>query len=369
MTYAEYRATRYFGALDGVRAVAVLAVATWHVPGGFFVGLDGYRGVLAFFVLSGFLITTLAVREEERSGALSVWGFFVRRVFRILPLYYVVLVGYCVVVYGISSELGSRAAFGNNLPYYLTFLQEYPRAAGFVSAPFSISWSLGIEEKYYVVWPLVGFWLLRGRRNTRVTVVAGTTAAIAALNLVHPTSIPVRLTTDYPFILAGCLLAVALHEPRWYERLRALGRPGVLLGTTTALVLFGVLGGKSLAADYAFGAFVVVVIAGLVTCRTGVSTALSGRTITWIGRISYPLYLVHVMGLTVANRLVGVPGGPHTFGRSLAVLVAGIGVSIGASAVLHRVVELPMIGVGRRLSDRVTARISRRGEERGSHPT
>src|SRR5262245_1891357 len=97
LSHDEYLGVRYFTPLDGVRAIAVLMVVTWHVPASRFHVVNGYRGVTAFFVLSGFLITTLGLREESKTGRLRVSGFLVRRIFRILPLYYFVLFSEAVI--------------------------------------------------------------------------------------------------------------------------------------------------------------------------------------------------------------------------------------------------------------------------------
>ena len=356
LSYDEYRGVKYFTALDGVRAIAVLMVVTWHVPGRQFLGLQGYRGVTTFFVLSGFLITTLGLREESKTGRLRVSGFFVRRVFRILPLYYLVLLVNVLVVYGVDDSQRAHHAFSRSLPYYLTFMQEYPGAARFVGAPFAISWSLGIEEKFYLVWPVVGFLLLRGQRNGRVAVVGATTIAIVLLGYLRPDAITTRLVLPYVFVLLGCLLAVLLHEPRIYERFRALGRPSVALAIASVTGLVWILGSRSNTVSYVFGVLVALTIAGLVIGRTLVSRALSVRAVVWVGTISYPLYLVHVLGLSFANKVFGVPGGPDALGRDAVVLLVGLVLAVVASAVLHRVVELPMIGVGRRLSARLAAR-------------
>ena len=90
LSHTNFRAERYFTPLDGVRAVAVLLVAFVHTRGNWH-WLGGWNGVTMFFVLSGYLITTLALREEDMSGALDRGAFYVRRCFRILPLYVVAL--------------------------------------------------------------------------------------------------------------------------------------------------------------------------------------------------------------------------------------------------------------------------------------
>jgi peptidoglycan/LPS O-acetylase OafA/YrhL len=117
LSHSDFRSLRRFPALDGVRAIAVLLVVAAHSRGpGSLHYLAGWNGVTIFFVLSGFLITTLALREEERAGRVFLRGFYVRRVFRILPLYLLVLLLYVPIVRVLG--IGDSDKFTQALPYY-----------------------------------------------------------------------------------------------------------------------------------------------------------------------------------------------------------------------------------------------------------
>ena len=143
-----------FGALDGLRALAILAVLIHHSAlaqeGGAW--SRGFLGVDLFFVISGFLITTLLLRERDRAGAISLRGFYWRRALRILPLYYLVvtLAGiYFVIGRGHLEALQIWPAY---YLFFANFLTEhiptlYP------------TWSLSMEEQFYLIWPLVMIWL------------------------------------------------------------------------------------------------------------------------------------------------------------------------------------------------------------------
>src|SRR3712207_525289 len=150
MGHQEFRDLRRFPALDGLRGIAALMVVAFHYGGPTLGPLSGWLGVQLFFVLSGFLITTLALREEDRTGRLSFTGFYVRRLFRIVPVYLTVL----VTVLALDVLRGAyEAGVGPNLWWYLTFTVEWlPEPV-----PFGQAWTLGIEEKFYLVWPLVAF--------------------------------------------------------------------------------------------------------------------------------------------------------------------------------------------------------------------
>src|ERR1041384_6734577 len=142
LTHADYLALRRFPALDGLRAIAAVLVVFFHYGGPD--RLQGWAGVQMFFVLSGFLITTLMLREERRNGRISLKEFYLRRGFRILPVYLVVLLVTAVAsaLYGTFTSNG----IGPALKYFLTFSNEFAD-----SSPYGQSWSLGIEQKFYLV--------------------------------------------------------------------------------------------------------------------------------------------------------------------------------------------------------------------------
>src|SRR5438094_377679 len=100
-SYQEYRALKYVPELDGLRALSALLVISYHMHDKVWGWLAGYLGVQVFFVLSGYLITTLALREEAERGALCLPAFYVRRACRIFPLYYLTLGTYCLLIFGL----------------------------------------------------------------------------------------------------------------------------------------------------------------------------------------------------------------------------------------------------------------------------
>jgi peptidoglycan/LPS O-acetylase OafA/YrhL len=104
LSFEAFQARKHMLALDGLRALAILGVLLHHTRGKPFALLHGFRGVWVFFVLSGFLITTLALREASRTGRVDLRAFFIRRAFRIFPLYYLVLIAYMVWVFVLGME-------------------------------------------------------------------------------------------------------------------------------------------------------------------------------------------------------------------------------------------------------------------------
>jgi len=149
MTFNEFRNARVVPGLDGLRGVSVLLVLSWHTGDALWQTVRGYLGVTLFFVISGFLITTLLLREQDSYGRVSIWRFYVRRLFRITPMYYFVLLMYAVLVLRFDMA-GSSESFGARFLQLATYNGEF---AG--SGTFSHAWSLGIEEKFYLIWPVL----------------------------------------------------------------------------------------------------------------------------------------------------------------------------------------------------------------------
>lgn len=350
--FTTFLTTRQFPALDGLRAMAVLLVITVHVHTGAWKPLAGEQGVTAFFVLSGFLITTLLLREQTATGRISLRGFYVRRAFRILPLYVLVLAVYVVAILVLGVEADKRAGLEHALPYYLTFTNEIAiHGDAFRNAtPFYQSWSLGVEEKFYVLWPVLGFLVLR-RAGGRVAGLAGAAVVVCALQLaVRP-----LWARWYEPIVIGCLLGALLHRERSFARLALLGRTGWSLVFAAVLVAMPVLFASAPRLGELLYPFAV---AGLLVCLvTGASPlrrALGGRFVARAGRRAYGVYLVHILVIGVVDKAV-LPDDAVT-ARTVANLLLAVAASFAVADALHRVVEAPAIAAGRRLSRRLGAR-------------
>src|SRR5215831_18491373 len=176
--------------LDGLRGISILMVLTAHVYAPGWPHLEGRYGVTVFFVLSGFLITRLLSHEESETGGISLAAFYVRRAFRLFPLYYLVLGVYCVLILGLGMHTDGRNTFIDALPWYFTYMQDVPyfqHRTDFSSAlhlPFYQSWSLGIEEKFYLLWPIVAFRVLRNPRS-RIALAACAASFFSAARFVY----------------------------------------------------------------------------------------------------------------------------------------------------------------------------------------
>ncbi|MFD6568266.1 acyltransferase family protein [Micromonospora profundi] len=196
--YDEFQAMRRFPALDGLRAVAAVMVFAFHFGGPSWAWLTGWIGVHLFFVLSGFLITTLLLREEHRFGRVSLRAFYLRRFFRIMPVYLLVL----LLTWALAQLNGTADAVERSLAYYLLLLNDFLPA----NAPYLHSWTIGIEQKFYLIWPAVAFVLVTAAFRRRLAVTLGLLVLLVAL--IPPDVGWLGWPIHYVAILLGCLVAV-----------------------------------------------------------------------------------------------------------------------------------------------------------------
>ena len=354
MPHAEYLAIRRFGVLDGLRAIAILLVFTAHQRGDLFPFLHGATGVTLFFVLSGYLITTLLLREEDRAGKVDFASFYVRRTFRIYPMYLGVIALYCVLILVLGMDAGRRALWVDNLPYIVWFPEHLPffRTTE-LYPPFAGAWSIGIEEKFYLVWPVLGFLLLAAWKRARVPVLA--LLAVGSLATSFVTDL--MFLAPYQHLAYGAIAAVLLHRQRTYRVVATLGRPPVLLavasvalvlqlGTGVDVYFYGDLYGLH-------GLVIALLLAGLVTTRTRSVAWLSSRPMAFLAAISYTFYLIHGFAVNAVEMVV-----PEAWGRPGSLLSAGLALALGiySSWLVHRWFEEPLRLYGVRIAKRIEER-------------
>jgi peptidoglycan/LPS O-acetylase OafA/YrhL len=357
LTHAEFLAIRRFGVLDGLRAIAILLVFTAHQRDGMWHALHGPTGVTLFFVLSGFLITTLLLREEDRFGKVRFASFYVRRTFRIYPMYLGTIALYCVLILGLGMDAARRHLWMENLPYIVWFPEHLPYFRSTeLYPPFSGAWSIGIEEKFYLVWPVLGFALVAWKR-ARVPVLAVIAAASCLTGFVDD----LVFLAPYQHLAFGALAAVLLHRERTYAALAVLGRPTVLLAATAVAVLLQLGAGTEV---YIYGDLyglhglaIAFLLVGLVTTRTVRVGWLSSRPMIFLAAISYTFYLIHGFFLNGVEMIVpagwGRPGSVLSFTVALVLAVYG-------SWLVHRWFEEPLRAYGVGLSRRLEGRAVRR---------
>jgi peptidoglycan/LPS O-acetylase OafA/YrhL len=307
------RAYGYQPALDGVRALAVTAVLLFHGGVGFLPG--GFLGVDAFFVLSGFLITSLLLAEHRRYGRIRLAAFWGRRARRLLPALLLVLV--CVVSAGrfllppVEVQLlrgDALAALGYVANWRMLYRGSDYFAQTAAPSPLQHTWSLGIEEQFYLLWPLIVVALVVLAKRPRALLAAALLGAAASAISDIIWYRPDDVNRDYfgtdtraQALLIGCALAVVLAQPsgrRWraprHSVLGLLALAGAA-GTAwlwthaegTAAWLYH--GGLTLGA-----LAVAAVIAHAVRSPASPTARLLGLApLVRLGRISYGVYLWH----------------------------------------------------------------------------
>jgi peptidoglycan/LPS O-acetylase OafA/YrhL len=309
--------------IEGLRAIAVLAVVLFHagVPG----IRGGYVGVDIFFVLSGFLITGLLLREHQRRGSVSLPAFYARRARRILPAATLVLIVTVLATYywlgyirGAVTALDGRwtAAFAANLRFALQGTDYFGHRMA--PSPLRHYWSLAVEEQFYLVWPallLLTATVARGvaLRKKLVAVLAVIVIGSFGWSVVETRMDPVwaffsPLTRAWELGI-GALLALGTT---WLRRLPDHLGPWLswagLLAVLLSLVL---LTSRTAFPGYAAALPVLgtalVIIAGTLRPASGAEAVLGRAPLQWLGKASYSWYLTHWPVLIIAGALAMTP--------------------------------------------------------------
>ncbi|MGB3187193.1 MAG: acyltransferase family protein [Ornithinimicrobium sp.] len=299
------------GDIEGLRAVAVIMVLLYHarIPG----ISGGFAGVDVFFVISGFLITSLLVREVQRSGRISITKFYARRARRLLPAATLVLI-VTAVVGSVVLPADVRAQLGREIIAATFYVVNWELAAQSVnylaedSEPSAVQhyWSLSVEEQFYVVWPLIMIAAVsvaaavKGRAF-RYMAVALTLVTVASLawsitsTMSNPGTAYFATTTRVWELGFGALLAFAVgrlnHLPRAMAEAMSLG--GLVLIAVAALFVTSATPWPGSAALLPVAGTTAIIAAGCAKDVTVVGRLLGIAPLRFIGGISYSLYLWH----------------------------------------------------------------------------
>ncbi|MEQ1555375.1 MAG: acyltransferase family protein [Gallionella sp.] len=351
--------------MDGLRAIAVLAVVAFHAFPNWLKG--GFIGVDIFFVISGFLISTIIISSLER-GSFSFVEFYARRIKRIFPALLLVLAacfvfGWFALLADEYKQLGKHIAGGAGFVANFMFWQEsgyFDNAAD--TKPLLHLWSLGIEEQFYIVWPLL-LWLAWKRKFNLLTITLVVALISFALNIrtVHSDAVAAFYSPQTRFweLLAGSVLAqMKLHRtkllPSLQHRLDAwLGQiiytpaPEVngktlrnmqsLLGIALIVIGFIVVNKER----HFPGGWAVLPVLGAVLIITAGAQAwlnrvvLSNRVLVWFGLISFPLYLWHWPLLSFARII-------ESETPTRGIRLAAVALAILLAWLTYRLIEKPL---------------------------
>ncbi|GAA2150078.1 peptidoglycan/LPS O-acetylase OafA/YrhL [Humibacillus xanthopallidus] len=368
--------------LDGLRALAIVGVLVYHLDAAWLPG--GFLGVDVFFVVSGFLITTLLVHEHRRTGRIALSQFWVRRARRLLPALVLCVVTSVLIARVVSADL--LVDVGRQMAGALTFSTNWLEITAGSSyfdqtAPqlFMNFWSLAVEEQFYLLWPLITIGLLalssRVRVGAAVAIGGGSALLMALLYVPDADATRVYYGTDTHLIglMAGAALAFAWASPRLARFVTPShwGRFGWVAGPLAGIVLLAEMvlldeqqaltfrGGIALA-SLATALLIMGVIDPAPSAAggpTAVQRLARHPVATWVGARSYSIYLWHwpVILLVALDN----PSAPGTISHLLTRLWCVV-VTLALADLTYRFVEGPFRtlgfrGVGARLRDQTAA--------------
>jgi peptidoglycan/LPS O-acetylase OafA/YrhL len=366
-SFDGFKAGAYFDALDGLRAISILLVLLHHVPrfsAPHFLNTlqeNGRYGVAFFFVISGFLIGTLLLREQEKNGRIDLWKFYGRRALRLLPLYYAALLLQAVMVFVLRQYTPeNQALFAEKLPSYVFYYSNWLATA--TQGPFFQAWSLAVEEQFYLAFGLLLFFA-RSR-----TVILATLAALLvkffvyeAYGAVDAGSTLWRVVFSYREpVLFGVLAAFALNRRRGFELFqRGLDSTPVItfLGLATA----GWLCLHLMRHESFWDAQLLYLLMTLTVIGLAIRPAtafVNNRFMMHIGKISYGIYLLHMFVIATVKKLPGGEWPAFCFLLSTAMVII-------VASLVYKFFEQPIIAFyKRRLSPyNTTTRIPAAQEE------
>lgn len=288
--YASFLGTRKFASLDGLRCFSILAVIWHHATG---IG-KGFLGVEVFFAISGFLITTLLLRERRATGSISLPRFYARRSLRIFPLYYAVLLIYIVLVFATQRHTDAGQEFFHNLRFFATYTSNWFVPLDYGRVIFFFSWSLATEEQFYLIVPSLEKYL----RPFAVPLLLLAVALHLACAWVPLGIVIAKISTPLCF---GVLAAHALDNERSFRYIAAVTYPK--LCSAFWLVAVGVMAWIN-ANEVLFGISITgLVVSSVIREDHGLAWFFDWAPFQAAGRVSYGMYMLHQLCLNPLRKV------------------------------------------------------------------
>lgn len=353
---------QHFVQLDGLRAIAVTLVMLWH-----FLPVEdpfretfrwGWFGVRMFFVLSGFLITYILLRERDRcqAGGVSqiIRAFYARRALRIFPLYFC----YVFLLLATTDEMGKYILW---FVFYLQNVLFFSEGSLDLVPGAALLWTLAFEEQFYLVWPTILLFTPRTLLPLLlpVLIALGVVTRLLLILLFEDIAVGTAMvfpTSNMDSMVLGATLAYLRHYTILGERLDSLLRRVGLVGALFVLIqmiswsVFEIRLGNSPVERFAFvvsdffaGLFFVWLIDAAVNqSLRGFGSVLEHPFLVWVGKISYGVYVLHLFVakalLIVISKLTGLDPGD----RSYLLLLPSIAASIAVASLSWTFFESPL---------------------------
>lgn len=346
---------RHMPALDGLRAIAILIVMVYHlewlIPQLHPYVKGGFLGVDVFFVLSGFLITSILLSEKEKTGGISLLNFYIRRCLRLIPAFWLFLIGIYVFGSFLLPQFQADLVYGrNDFLYAITYTMNWFSATntGFDSN-LNHSWSLAIEEQFYIIWSLILFTAFSGKwKNRHILLLTLGLIAVLCLSRVIRASegtnwrvLYYSTDTRIDSLLMGCtasmlfvwkILTADVINRAWF-RLLLLGS---VIGSLVVLFAFSHEStGLYIVGLPVFTITIAIMLFWLASSEnTVVHRLLSNNVLRWIGNLSYSLYLWHYLMYEYAKKEF-IPSGSQIF--------VAVGLAFAMAASSYYLVEKPFL--------------------------
>jgi peptidoglycan/LPS O-acetylase OafA/YrhL len=337
---ADRAVLQYRPDLDGLRAVSCLLVFLFHLLGSkawhgqlpWIEFLQGWIGVYIFFVLSGFLITSLLVGEERKRGQIRFGGFLIRRELRIVPAYYATIGLYGILC--LTPLAGQyRSQYSAGFWYWIAYSGDIATTLPSVGSLFGHSWSLAVEQRFYLVWPFAFFAF---SRSWGIRLVIFILAIAAVLFL------PVGNVNSYLALLLGSAVAL-MHARGWGEQI--LRRTPMSISAGLMLLCIALLHWRPDVIT-PFCVVTAIFLFHLTVKESRLKRGLSSAPLVWLGQRSYSFYLLHVICLNATLRVIDATSLPG----AAAAAIVGIVLTSGAAATSYHLIEEPFRRIGKRLA-------------------
>jgi len=345
-TIKDILASAHLPALDGLRAMAVTVVIVYHLG---FESIPGDLGVSAFFVLSGFLISWLLLQEISHTGGISFRQFYARRALRIVPAYYAFL----VLIYVQEHLRGYEWDPWLTVSGFSYLVNYYNGMHGHPNTAIAHAWSLSVEQQFYVLWPILLNLLMRKGSIVAAWILAGIIVCVVGIRSIMYLGFAVdhaylynAFETRFDSIAIGCLVAIVATWRRVVMLAGVLSKSSLAPVITLLLLCCSRVWGPA-GYHYSIGFTIdstllaVFMVQLLILSRQPAWHWLDHPVMVYLGKISYSLYLYHLLALGIAFRLV-----PHPLGARVMVSLL---LCVLIASCSYWFVELPFLRLKHRL--------------------